>query len=139
MDTNISVEGTEIEKTHPIYLYCDLLAHKLKLDVETCVTIDFLKDYGAAFGHAVEIEPNEYQINVNGDHPVLLQWVTVAHEFKHIQQFQTKKWDFGVDYDKCLWEGVEITDSEYEPWEDEAYMFEDECENMLKELMKWLQ
>lgn len=93
----------------------------LRLDYNTFVDIAFTNDC-SAYGYAMDVEPGEYEIEINKTHSIEDMIGTLFHEMVHIKQYVYGELESGEGTKPSKWHG-EICELEYakQPWEIEAY------------------
>ena len=112
----------------PRHLKIDLLrkalayaSNYLKLDEDTFVDITFTRDC-SAYGYAMDIEPGEYEIEINSNNSVQEMIHTLFHELVHVKQYVYGELVSGEGNKPSKWKG-KVCRADYadQPWEIEAY------------------
>lgn len=97
----------------------------LGLDCDTYVDFTFTKDCGNAYGFALDVEPGEYEIEINKEYPVVDMISTIFHELVHIKQYVRGELVSAEGRKPNYWKG-KVCRAKYsdQPWELEAYDLE---------------
>lgn len=108
-----------------------LMPRKRKIEINVVFTADLMKT-NLAYGECYHMKrnPSVFKVLIDSslDYDSTLR--ILAHEFTHIQQFDSGKLKFGSTY--SIWEGKIYMNEEDEPWEAEANGKEEFLYNLYK-------